>query len=84
MPTPPLPIRMVITWLAIFPLVALAQALLRPLLAGWPDLLVTAIVMSVVVPIAVTWAVPFLGRCYGRIAARRARGMADRAEAGQR
>ncbi|GAA2835363.1 hypothetical protein FB468_2316 [Leucobacter komagatae] len=69
----PLPARLAVTWLAIFPLVAIAQAILQPLLAGWPPLLVTAAVMTVVVPIAVTWAVPALSRAYVSLASRRSR-----------
>lgn len=67
----PLPARLAITWLAIFPLVSLAQWLLRPLLAGWPELLVTAAVVTVVVPIAVTVVVPTLTRLYTAATRRR-------------
>lgn len=69
----PLPARLAVTWLAIFPLVAIAQAILQPLLAGWPPLLVTAVVMTAVVPIAVMWAVPALSRAYVALTGRRSR-----------
>ncbi|UTX53257.1 hypothetical protein [Leucobacter aridicollis] len=72
MPPIPLAARLVITWLAIFPLVAIAQAILQPLLADWPQLLVTAAVMTVVVPAAVTVAVPALSRAYLALTGRRA------------
>ncbi|MBY0688663.1 hypothetical protein [Microbacterium marinilacus] len=59
--------RIVITWLAIFPLVVVCRLLVTPLLPGWPDLAQTAIVMAVVVPVAVLWAVPLLTRGYVRL-----------------
>lgn len=62
----PLFTRIALTWLAIFPLVALAQFLLRPIVIGWPGLLQTALAMVLVVPVAVAWAVPFLTRAYLR------------------
>ncbi|MCS3428864.1 hypothetical protein [Leucobacter aridicollis] len=73
----PLLARLVITWLAIFPLVAAAQVVLQPLLAGVPQLLVTAVVMTAVVPVAVTWAVPALSRAYLALATRRTRVACD-------
>lgn len=71
MPTLPIPARLVITWLAIFPLVAMVQALLQPLLTTWPIVLVTAATTAVVVPIAVIWVVPGLTRLYLALARRR-------------
>ncbi|MGM1016680.1 MAG: hypothetical protein ACQEW8_03975 [Actinomycetota bacterium] len=56
-----------ITWLAILPLVTLFRFLLAPLVGGWPDLLQTALVMTLVVPVAVLWAVPLLTRAYLRL-----------------
>lgn len=61
------PVRIVLTWAAIFPLVALSRFLLSPLIADWPDLLQTALVMAVVVPVAVLWAVPLLTRLFKRM-----------------
>lgn len=63
----PLPARMVVTWLAIFPLVVLAQFLLGPVVVGWPPVFATALTMGLVVPIAVIWAVPLLSRWYARL-----------------
>ncbi|KAM9862070.1 hypothetical protein ACI1US_02070 [Leucobacter sp. BZR 635] len=73
MPPIPLPARLLITWLAIFPLVSIAQAVFQPLLASWPTLLVTAITVAAVVPVAVIWVVPGLTKLYFALAHRRAR-----------
>jgi antibiotic biosynthesis monooxygenase (ABM) superfamily enzyme len=62
----PLPVRIALTWVAIFPLVLLAQYALRPLVQAWPLPLATALTMGVVVPVAVIWAVPLLSRWYAR------------------
>lgn len=72
MPPIPLPARLLITWLAIFPLVSIAQAVFQSLLASWPTMLVTAITVAAVVPIAVIWVVPGLTKLYLALARRRA------------
>ncbi len=68
----PLPARLAVTWLAIFPLVLLAQALLRPLVHDWPPVLATALTMALVVPVALVWAVPLLSRWCARLLTPRA------------
>lgn len=70
-PLPLLP-RIAVTWLAIFPLVVVARALLRPLVDGWPDVAATALLMAVVVPVAVLVAVPALTRAYTALRGSRA------------
>ncbi|WP_051218087.1 hypothetical protein [Nocardioides insulae] len=70
MPVVPLPARIVVTWLAIFPLAALVQTLLHPLTADWPPLLATAATLTLVVPNALIWAVPLLTKLYLRAFAR--------------
>lgn len=62
MPSLALPWRMLVTWLAIYPLVVIAQALVRPVTGGWPPALVTAVVMALVIPVAMLGAVPVLMR----------------------
>jgi antibiotic biosynthesis monooxygenase (ABM) superfamily enzyme len=59
--TPPsLPVRIIATWLVIFPLVALGQIAMTPLAQGWHPMLRAAVLTAVVVPLAVGLAVPRL------------------------
>lgn len=63
----PLWLRILITWLVIFPLVAVGQALLQWTAAEWPPLLQAALLTGAVVPFAVGVAVPSLLRVAMRI-----------------
>lgn len=65
----PVPVlaRLVITWLAIFPLVVLAQFALRAPTDDWPWPLVTALIMAFVVPPAALGTIPALTRVYIRL-----------------
>lgn len=73
-PAPPsVHVRAILTWIAIFPLVALGMTLLSPISAGWNDTLRALVLTLVVVPLAVYLVVPALLRLHGRLAARRAR-----------
>lgn len=73
-PAPPsVHVRAILTWIAIFPLVALGMTLLSPISAGWNDILRALVLTLVVVPLAVYLVVPALLRLHGRLAARRAR-----------
>lgn len=58
----PRPLQALITWVAILPLVLIFSMLAVPVTVGWPDPLRTAFVITVVVPLAVFWAVPMLAR----------------------
>jgi antibiotic biosynthesis monooxygenase (ABM) superfamily enzyme len=72
--TPPPPTvheRAVITWAAIFPLVALSQWALTPLIGPWPPVLRALAITLVVVPVAVYLVVPRLIATYLRLARRR-------------
>ncbi|PRI10032.1 hypothetical protein [Leucobacter massiliensis] len=71
-PMPPAPVRMIVTWIGIFPLVLLAQWLLRPLTAAWPLVLSTGLTLAVVVPLAVGVVIPTLFRVLGMLRRRRA------------
>ncbi|WP_221585307.1 hypothetical protein [Microbacterium sp. G2-8] len=73
MPPLPLPLRIIVTWCALFPLVAIMQFALSFVTGGWPTLLTTALTLAIVVPIAVTWAVPLVSRLAARLIARRRR-----------
>lgn len=66
MQTIPVPARLVITWLALLPLVLLAQLAVREVADGWPWPLVTALVMTLVVPLASLVTIPALTRAYVR------------------
>ncbi|MDQ2669236.1 MAG: hypothetical protein M3Y31_01250 [Gemmatimonadota bacterium] len=63
--------RAVITWLAIFPLVALGMAAMAPFTTEWHPVLRALVLTLVVVPLAVYVAVPRLLKVYGRLRARR-------------
>lgn len=70
-PTPPPLTRVVLTWLAIFPLVTVAMLLLKPLTAGLPFVLQIALMTAVVVPVAVLVVMPALFRLRGLLLRRR-------------
>lgn len=75
-PTPaPLPsvhVRAVITWLAIFPLVAMGMVVLNPLMENWHPILRALLLTAVVVPAAVYFVVPKLFAAYGTLMKHRA------------
>lgn len=67
-PAPPsIHVRAVLTWLAIFPLVALTSMLAEPLVGTWHPIARACVVTLVVVPLAVYLVVPNLVKLYGRI-----------------
>lgn len=63
----PRPLQALITWMAILPLVLIVSAIVTPFTAGWPDPLRTALIITVVVPVAVFWAVPTLAKAAQRM-----------------
>ena len=67
-PTPPsVHVRAVITWLAIFPLVAVGMLLIAPIAESWHPVLRALVLTLVVVPLAVYFVVPQLMRGYGAL-----------------
>ena len=70
--TPPtVHVRAAITWVAIFPLVAIGMTVMAPFTEGWHPVLRSFVLTLVVVPLAVYLVVPRLLGLYQRIAARR-------------
>jgi antibiotic biosynthesis monooxygenase (ABM) superfamily enzyme len=68
MNTPPSThIRAVITWLAIFPLVAIGMTAIAPISSDWHPIIRALVLTVVVVPVAVYWVVPQLMRGYGAL-----------------
>ncbi len=63
----PRPLQALVTWAVILPLSLGVSALTAPMTAGWPDVARTALVITVVVPLAVFWAVPLLARAVQRM-----------------
>ena len=64
---PSVHVRAVITWLAIFPLVALGMMLIAPISESWHPVLRALVLTLVVVPLAVYVVVPQLMRGYGAL-----------------
>jgi antibiotic biosynthesis monooxygenase (ABM) superfamily enzyme len=64
-------VRAIITWVAIFPLVALGMMAIAPFSADWHPVLRALVLTLVVVPVAVYLVVPQLLRGYAAIRARR-------------
>ena len=60
-------VRAVITWLAIFPLVAIGMMLIAPISESWHPVLRAFVLTLVVVPLAVYVVVPQLLRGYGAL-----------------
>ncbi len=60
------------TWLAIFPLLVIVRFLVLPLVGDWPDILQSALILAIVVPIAVTWVLPAFTRIVIKLRSRRA------------
>jgi antibiotic biosynthesis monooxygenase (ABM) superfamily enzyme len=73
MHTPSVHMRAVITWLAIFPLVAIGMTILAPLTESWHPALRALVLTIVVVPTAVYVVVPKLLAGYGSLKRRQAR-----------
>ncbi|MET4099584.1 antibiotic biosynthesis monooxygenase (ABM) superfamily enzyme [Agrococcus sp. UYP10] len=72
MPAPPsVHARAVITWLAIFPLVAIGMSLMAPVSVDWHPILRSFVLTLVVVPLAVYVVVPRLIALYQRLRSRR-------------
>jgi antibiotic biosynthesis monooxygenase (ABM) superfamily enzyme len=72
-PTPPsVHVRAVITWLAIFPLVAVGMMLIAPISESWHPVLRAFVLTLVVVPLAVYVVVPWLLRRHAALRRRRA------------
>jgi antibiotic biosynthesis monooxygenase (ABM) superfamily enzyme len=65
-PAPSIHIRAAITWLAIFPLVALGLTVMAPFTVGWDPLLRVFVLTLVTVALAVYLVVPWLMRLYNR------------------
>lgn len=61
---PSVHVRAVITWLAIFPLVAVGMMLMAPFTESWHPVLRAFVLTLVVVPLAVYLVVPKLIRAY--------------------
>ncbi|MCX2749987.1 hypothetical protein OOZ51_19560 [Arthrobacter sp. MI7-26] len=76
---PSVHVRAVITWLAIFPLVAIGLTILGPLTESWHPALRALVLTLVVVPTAVYLAVPKLLAGYGSLKRRQARKAAAKA-----
>lgn len=67
-PAPPsVHVRAVITWLAIFPLVAIGMLALAPISDSWHPVLRALVLTLIVVPLAVYLVVPQLMRGYGAL-----------------
>lgn len=64
---PSVHVRAVITWLAIFPLVALGMLALAPFSESWHPVLRALVLTLIVVPLAVYLVVPQLMRGYGAL-----------------
>ena len=64
-------VRAVITWLAIFPLVAIGMTAIAPISIDWHPVLRALVLTLVVVPVAVYLVVPQLFRGYSALQRRR-------------
>ena len=70
--TPPsIHVRAALTWLAIFPLVAIGITVMGPFTVGWDPLLRVFVLTLVTVPLAVYFVVPWLMKIYDRYLAPR-------------
>jgi len=71
-PAPPsIHVRAAITWLAIFPLVAIGMMAAAPLMESWHPIFRAMALTMVVVPTAVYLVLPRLFAVHGRLARRR-------------
>jgi antibiotic biosynthesis monooxygenase (ABM) superfamily enzyme len=74
LPAPPsVHVRALITWIAIFPLVAVGLTVMAPLAEGWHPILRALVLTVIIVPLAVYLVVPQLLRLYQGSRARRNR-----------
>lgn len=71
-PAPSVHVRALITWLAIFPLVAIILTALGPFMESWHPVLRALVLTLIVVPTAVYLVVPRLFAGYGRLRKSRA------------
>ena len=72
LPAPPsVHVRALLTWVAIFPLVAIGMTLTGPFTASWHPVLRALSLTIVIVPLAVYVVVPRLMALYGRLRTRR-------------
>jgi antibiotic biosynthesis monooxygenase (ABM) superfamily enzyme len=60
-------IRALLTWIAIFPLVAIGMTLIGPLTADWLPALRALVLTVFIVPLAVYVVMPRLIALYGRV-----------------
>lgn len=70
-PPPSIHVRAVITWAAIFPLVAVGMMVVGPLTEGWHPVLRALVLTLMVVPVAVYVVLPRLFAGYGALLRRR-------------
>ena len=70
-PGPSIHVRAALTWLAIFPLVAIGITAMAPFTVGWHPLIRVFVLTLVTVALAVYWVVPWLVRIYERYLAPR-------------
>ena len=68
---PSIHVRAALTWLAIFPLVAIGITAMAPLTVGWDPMLRVFVLTLITVPLAVYFVVPWLMRIYERYLAPR-------------
>lgn len=67
---PSIHVQAALTFLAIFPLVAIGITLMAPFTVGWDPLLRVFVLTLVVVPLSVYLVVPWLMRIYDRLSRR--------------
>jgi antibiotic biosynthesis monooxygenase (ABM) superfamily enzyme len=67
MSPPPIHIRAVITWIAIFPLVTIGSFAIAPFASDWNPVLRAFVLSTFVVPLAVYLVVPRLTRAYAKL-----------------
>src|SRR5437773_5154411 len=71
---PSIHVRAALTWLAIFPLVAIGITAMAPFTVGWAPVIRAFVLTLVVVPLAVYLVVPLLMNIYDRYLAPRRKG----------
>jgi antibiotic biosynthesis monooxygenase (ABM) superfamily enzyme len=67
MSPPPIHVRAVITWIAIFPLVTIGSFVIAPFANDWNPVLRAFMLSTLVVPLAVYFVVPQLTRAYAKL-----------------
>ena len=70
-PAPSIHVLAVLTWLAIFPLVAIGITVMAPFTVGWDPMLRVFVLTLITVALAVYLVVPWLFRVYDRYLAPR-------------